>query len=190
MSKKEKDNLQTAPAKPAVNKLLVVIIILMLIIIAGGSFCVWKFVLSVPQTANQVEVNDDGTIGLAENDSFLILDEDDVVDINELQKKADEGMMDLSFSNVVTIENGTQGTCNISNEASNNYDMYVSIWLDDTQEEIYRSGILPIGSHIEQLELNQPLEVGVYNGIMVYNQIEDNKIARQVNVAVTIDVKS
>jgi hypothetical protein len=98
--------------------------------------------------------------------------------------------MNLDFKNVITIENGKNGICDISNPETNNYDMYVSIWLNDTQEEIYRSGLIPLGAKIEQLELNRLLEPGEYTGIMVYNQLENNKIVSQVNVEVTLKVLS
>lgn len=195
MSGKDAKNSETIQPKSSANKLLIVIIILLVIIIGAGGFLAWKFIFSSDAKAdpNQqlVEVHDDGTVDIAGNDSYLILSEDDKVDMDELQKKVDEGMMDLNFQNEIIIENGNQGTCKIANEDTNNHNMYVSLWLVETEKEIYRSGLIPIGSRIEQLELNQSLEVGEYQGLLVYNQLDDNnKIIGQVNVEVTLRVKS
>ena len=130
------------------------------------------------------------TVDVLGNDSYLILGETDKVDMDELQKKVDEGRMDLNFNNIITV-NGTKGTGLISNSPTNNHNIYVSLWLVETEKEIYRSGLIPIGSRIEQLELHHPRIVGEQQGLLVYNQLDyNNKIIGQVNVEVTLKVES
>ncbi|MBP1566972.1 MAG: hypothetical protein J6A58_14630 [Oscillospiraceae bacterium] len=137
-----------------------------------------------------IEVHDDGSVDIIGMDSFLILDEDDLITKEELQKKVDDGKMSLKFNSNIHIQNGKEGTCSIANSEMNKRDMYVSLWLVDTQEEIYRSGLIPVGNKIEQLELNRSLEVGKYSAILVHNQLENNEIVSQVNVEVTLIVSS
>lgn len=177
--------------KQSSNKLLIIIIILLVVVICVGGVVAFLLISkSSEKDTELIEVHDDGTVDIAGNDTYVILDAEDAVDMDELQKKADKGRMNLNFKNVITVENGKNGTCDISNPETNNYDMYVSVWLNDTQEEIYRSGLIPLGAKIEQLELNRTLEPGEYTGIMVYNQLENDKIVSQVNVEVTLKVLS
>lgn len=179
--------------KQSNNKLLIVIIILLLVVIIAGGIIAFLLISkdgNDNSSSELIKVNDDATVEILGNDSFLILNEEDVPDKDEMQKKVDAGMMNLNFSNEIVIENGKDGTCNISNSNANSRDMYVSIWLSETEEEIYRSGLIPVGTKIKQLELNHKLEPGKYTGIMVYNQLEDDKIVAQVNVEVTLNVKS
>ena len=180
--------------KQSNNKLLIVIIILLLVVIIAGGIIAFLLISkdgNDNSSSELIKVNDDATVEILGNDSFLILDEDDAIpDKDELQKKIDDGRMNLKFSNEIIVENGKDGICDISNTNNNTRDMYVSIWLYDTQEEIYRSGLIPVGAKIEQLQLNRELEPGSYTGIMVYNQLEYDKIVAQVNVEVTLNVKS
>jgi hypothetical protein len=164
--------------------------LLIVVICIGGIVAAILISKSSEKGKEMIEVHDDGTVDVAGNDTFVILDAEDAAEAEEIQKQAAEGRMNLDFKNVITIENGKNGICDISNPETNNYDMYVSIWLNDTQEEIYRSGLIPLGAKIEQLELNRLLEPGEYTGIMVYNQLENNKIVSQVNVEVTLKVLS
>lgn len=177
--------------KQSSNKLLIIIIILLVVVICVGGIVAFLLISkSSEKDTELIEVHDDGTVEILGNDTNVILPGDDPIDFKEDQRKADAGMMDVDFKNVITITNGKDGKCDISNPGTNNYDMYVSMWLNETQEEIYRSGLIPLGAKIEQLELNRSLEPGEYTGIMVYNQLEDNKIVSQVNVEITFNVLS
>ncbi len=169
---------QSVEKKSSSNKLLVIIIVFLLAVIGVGAFFVLK------GSSNQEEVADSGIAGY---DANIILNADD---LKENEQKVGYGMMNLNFDNKIVIENGKDGTCDISNKETNSHDMYVSLWLDDTQEEIYRSGIIPLGAKIEKLELKTPLEVGEYTGTLVFVQVEDGKDIGKVNVEVTLKVNS
>lgn len=179
--------------KTPINKMLVAIIVLLVLLVFAGVFIIFMF-LSKPEASNAgqelVEVYEDGTVEILGNDTHLAVDEESLIGKDELQKKVDEGMINLKFSDQIIVENGKVASCNISNSNQNNLDMYVSLWLYDTQEEISRSGLIPVGSRLQQLDLNRSLDVGEYSGLLVYNQLEDNRIVGQVNVDVTLIVKS
>jgi hypothetical protein len=172
--------------KQSSNKLLIVIIILLIVVICIGGIVAAILISKSSEKGDDVS----SSTSVMANDGFVILDSDDLAKVEEVQKEIDKGSMRLRFKDTIIVENGKNGTCDISNPSINNYDMYVSIWLDETQEEIYRSGLIPLGAKIEQLELNRSIEPGVYECTMVYNQLENNEVISQTNVAVTLDVKS
>lgn len=178
--------------KATSNKMLIMIIVLLALLVGAGIFIIAMFLSDSDKndTGQLVEVNDDGTLLTMEMESHLVLDESDLLSPEELQKQIDEGKINLKFSNIIDVENGKDGTCDIANSSLNTKDIYVSLWLVDTQEEIYRSGVIPVGKKIQQLELNRSLEKGDYKGILVYNQLKDDKIVGQVNVEVTLKVNS
>lgn len=184
--------------KKQTNKLMITIIALLILLVGVGVAIIILFLSKSDKNNSEVlnnneelvEVFDDGTVEIIGIDSYLILDEDDLITKEELQKKVDDGMMSLKYNNEIRIENGKEGICSIANDEINKRDMYVSLWLSDTQEEIYRSGLIPVGNKIEQLVLNKSLDVGEYSAILVHNQLEDNKIVAQANVKVTLIVSS
>lgn len=185
---------QAVEKKSSSNKLLIIIIVLLLVIIGVGGFFLIKNNSAKSKTKPTekplIQINDDATIEIGGIDTHVVLDESNKIDMDELQKQADEGLMNLKLKNEIYITNGKDGECLIANAETNRYDMFVTLWLSETEKEIYRSGLIPIGSKVEKLELNTSLEPGEHRGILVYNQVENNKIIAQVNVEVTLKVKN
>lgn len=111
--------------------------------------------------------------------------------VDKLFQKAKEGYMTLEMQTEAYSEDGKVFTCHLANSNMNNYDMFMVFYLDDTQEEIYRTGLIPIGARIEEFTLEKPLESGNYEVTIVYNQVEEDRetIHAQVNVGLTLIVQ-
>ena len=119
----------------------------------------------------------------------------DPVTLQELYDKmleeAKEGTMALEMQTEASSSNGTDFACYIANAVNNKYDMFVVIYNDETQEEIYRSGLIPVGSRIESFTSSKKFKPGTYVGTIVYNQVEDDHatIHVQVNLGLNLNVK-
>lgn len=112
--------------------------------------------------------------------------------VNELNRKAKEGQMNLQMKTEAISQDGKTFSCYIANSTKNSYDMYIVLYLDDTQTEIYRSGLIPLGGRIETFTLEQTtLEPGEYEATLVYNQIEADRQTQHahVNVGLTLIVQ-
>ncbi len=109
---------------------------------------------------------------------------------DEMLAEAEEGTMALEMQTEASSSNGTDFTCYIANAINNKYDMFVVIYNDETQEEIYRSGLIPLGSRIESFTSSKKFEPGTYVGTIVYNQVEDDHatIHAQVNIGLNLNV--
>lgn len=91
----------------------------------------------------------------------------------ELNKKVEEGMINISMNTAPVFESGTaKGDLLIVNSERNNYPQVVYIVLKDTQEEIYRSGAIPVGSKIEYAPLDVDLDPGVYDCVAYFNNVD------------------
>lgn len=91
----------------------------------------------------------------------------------ELNQKVEEGMINISMNTAPVFENGTaKGDLCIVNSERNNYAQVVYIILKDTQEEIYRSGAIPVGSKIEYAPLDVDLDPGVYDCVAYFNNVD------------------
>ena len=81
----------------------------------------------------------------------------------ELNRKVEEGMINISMNTSPTFESGTsKGNLLIVNSETNNYPQTVYIIRKDTGEEIYRSKGIPVGSKIERAALDVDLPAGIY----------------------------
>lgn len=109
---------------------------------------------------------------------------------DKMVEEAKEGTMALEMQTEANSVNGTDFTCYIANAYNNKYDMFVIIYDDDTQQELYRSGLIPLGSRIESFTSSVKLEPGTHVATIVYNQVEDDHatIHAQVNIGLNLIV--
>jgi len=72
--------------------------------------------------------------------------------------KVEEGMINISMNTAPYFENGTaEGNVMIVNEDINLYPQQVEFIRNDTQEVIYQSKAIPVGSKIERAALDVEL---------------------------------
>lgn len=60
----------------------------------------------------------------------------------------------------------------------------------DTGVELFRSGVMPVGSRIEKMKLNKELEEGEYSAVITFHQLESDGETEhaKVSVAYTLNV--
>lgn len=91
----------------------------------------------------------------------------------ELNEKVAEGMINISMNTSPVFESGTaKGNLLIVNSERNNYPQVVYIVRKDTQEEIYRSGAIPVGSKVEYAQLEVDLPAGTYDCVAYFNNVD------------------
>lgn len=131
--------------------------------------------------------------GIMEYEANIIVDDAKTLQdaVDEMYRKAKEGYMTLQMQTEAYSEDGREFTCYLANAAENSYDMFMVFYRDDTQEEIYRTGLIPIGARIEEFTLEEALEPGNHEITIVYNQVEEDRetIHAQVNVGLTLIVE-
>lgn len=100
-----------------------------------------------------------------------------------LQRQADESNVSLKMNGQPVFENGSsEGTLLIENPHFNKYDMVARIYLgnDNTGRQIYESGRIPPGHHVDKDRLTSVLDKGIYEAI-AYVTFYDGEI--QLNTA-------
>ena len=101
-------------------------------------------------------------------------DEADVDKIVEgLNDKVEEGMINISMNTSPSFADGTSaGNLMIVNEGVNRYPQVVEITRNDTNEVIYKSGAIPVGSKIESAKLSVDLPAGTYECTAMFNNVD------------------
>lgn len=150
------------------------------LIIAGGALALallaatlWWLQCGRGQAEPPAENQSDG-IQLDENaqEGGLTVKSKDEVQA-ELNQKVEEGMINISMNTSPVFADGaSKGDLFIVNSERNNYPQVVYIVLKDTQEEIYRSGAIPVGSKIEYAPLDVDLDPGVYDCVAYFNNVD------------------
>ncbi|MDL2302127.1 hypothetical protein LJC58_07220 [Lachnospiraceae bacterium OttesenSCG-928-D06] len=174
---------QSPKGQSKVVVILLVVIILLVMVFAGV-----MLYLFMNKTEEQPETTSNG-IAVESN---LILDDPKTLQdaVDDMYKKAEEGYMTLEMKVDAYSTDGQNFTCFLANADGNSYDMYMVLYLDDTQEEIYRSGMIPIGARIETFTTNKKIEPGTYMCTLVYNQLEEDgeTLHAKVNVGLTLNI--
>ncbi len=107
------------------------------------------------------------------------------------QKKADARFttdmnMIWTFPSGSTVSNNAQ----IGNSASNLYECYFEVYLDDEEQTLlYSSPVLPVGKSLDRLELDQALPDGTYEAVCTYHILDDENPDEElgkVSFAVTL----
>ena len=93
--------------------------------------------------------------------------------IAELNRKVEEGMINISMNLTPTFASGTEiGNLFIKNSTINHYPQVIEIIRDDTGEVIYTSSGIPVGSRVDYDTLDVDLDAGFYECTAYFNAID------------------
>jgi len=95
--------------------------------------------------------------------------------VENLNEKVEEGMINISMNTSPNFANGTSaGNLMIVNESINRYPQIVEITRNDTNEVVYKSGAIPVGSKIETAKLSVDLDAGTYECTAMFYNVDPN----------------
>lgn len=112
-------------------------------------------------------------------DANVVTDERADLDqmLEEMQKKVDEGTIDLEVQNEIIVEDGNPapdkpvGSGLLSNKETNRYPVIITITEGD--ETIFQSGLIPVGGRIEKIKFNQALSPGDHACVATYTLLNE-----------------
>ena len=91
----------------------------------------------------------------------------------KLNEKVAEGMINISMNTAPYFEDGkAEGNVMIVNEDINLYPQQVEFIRNDTQEIIYQSKAIPVGSKIERAALAVELPAGTYECTAMFHNLD------------------
>lgn len=166
----EKQNIAKPEQEKKRKKKIIFFIIILLLIIAG--FIILKY-LKKPQndsTDNSPPLFDTSIDGNVEEGGLVTKSDAEIQE--ELKRKLEESMMTISMNlSPVFYDGKSEGNLNIVNEEENNFMQVIEIYRKDTNQLIYKSGGIPVGSKIEKAKLDVNLEQGVYDCLAYFNAV-------------------
>lgn len=90
-----------------------------------------------------------------------------------INREAMKGMLTIDLNVTPKFENGTaEGNVQFLNDINNYYLMQVEVYRDDTNELIYKSGLIEQGNIIETAKLDVPLAEGVYECTAYFRAVD------------------
>ncbi|MCM1261873.1 MAG: hypothetical protein NC313_04055 [Butyrivibrio sp.] len=170
------------------NKNVIIIIAALVVLIAALIVCI--VILLTKQKEEPVQNS-----GNTSNSGILdrgFVDNDNVEDImDEMTEKVSEGMFECKMTTAWTFDDGKSTAPNayIANVESNLYTLYFDVYEETTNELLYSSPMLPVGTEIQNFKLDKELPAGEYDAVVMYTMVDENlEEVSSVGFKVTISV--
>ena len=109
------------------------------------------------------------------------------------EDKTPIGSYEVTMNSTWNFENGTAASENayVENSKRNINPVCFDIIRSDTNEAIYASPILPVGTHLEDITLDKELPAGTYDCVCTYHLLDDkDKPIGKLNISITIVVSN
>lgn len=122
----------------------------------------------------------------------LVVDESNLETIeNQLESSVQDGMFQVNMNTTWHFDEGNPTSKNayVANAASNHYPITFEVYLNG-EEELYTSTLMPVGSQLKEVTLNQNLPKGTYDAVCTYhlwNEQEEEVGTFGVNVIISIE---
>lgn len=120
------------------------------------------------------------------------VDEDNAGDIiDEMSEKVSKGMFECKMTTAWTFDDGKSTSPNayVANVENNLYTLYFDVYEENTNELLYSSPMLPVGTELKNFKLDKELAAGEYNAVVMYTMVDENlEEVSSVGFKVTISV--
>lgn len=103
------------------------------------------------------------------------------------------GYYEVTMNSNWTFPNGEAASTNayVENKTTNTNDVYFDLSLENTEEIIYSSPIIPVGSHLDGIKLDTALDAGDYDCVCTYYLVDkDQNPLSHVSVSVKVKVEN
>lgn len=120
------------------------------------------------------------------------VDEDNMEDImEEMSDKVSKGMFECKMTTSWTFDDGKSESPNayVANVENNLYTLYFDVYEETTNELLYSSPMLPIGTELKNFKLDKELAAGEYDAVVMYTMVDENlEEVSSVGFKVTISI--
>ena len=108
-------------------------------------------------------------------------------------QQVQSGSYEVTMNTTWNFDKGDAASSNayVENSTANQNNVYFDIVRSDTNETIFKSPIIPLGSHLENITLDTPLDKGTYDCVLTYHLLDDNeKPISKLNISLTIVIEN
>jgi methionine-rich copper-binding protein CopC len=118
-----------------------------------------------------------------------VIDESNLEEINaEIEEKVAKGMFETHMTTTWTFPDGKSPSSDaiMGNSPNNNYPFWFEVSLRGSEEIVYSSSLLPVGSEIAEIVLEKDLDAGTYAALLTIHMVEEDGAEVESNMGFNI----
>lgn len=126
----------------------------------------------------------------------LVVTPDNIAEIladMEASEKSVIGSYEVDMNTTWTFNNSDSPSRDaiVGNSPANLNTVYFKVTLKDTEEQVYKSPNIPVGSNLENIVLDKKLSAGTYPAVITYYLVDENlKDISHVSVNMTLVIQN
>jgi hypothetical protein len=107
---------------------------------------------------------------------------------HDMRESVAQGMFECQMSMNWTFPDGKSPSADayVGNSTSNIYPIYFDVIMEDTNEVVYSSPVIPVGQNIAKFALDKELPAGSYRAKVMYTLVEDIETQNEISQAAFI----
>lgn len=108
--------------------------------------------------------------------------------VQETRERVRRGMFQTHMNTTWTFPDGYSPSTNavMGNAANNNYPFWFTVTVQETDEVVFTSGLMPLGTQLSEITLDTPLPAGTYRAVVSINMIDDEGVPVDNNVGLGV----
>lgn len=158
----------------AVIGIIAAVIIIILLVV-----CI---ILLITRSGSSPEASDTSQSGSQPGNVSSVLDRGFVDNTNtsdivsDMAEQVKEGMFHCSMTFDWTFENSDSVSPNayVANAEDNRYTFYFDVYENATNELLFSSPLIPVGSEFKEVKLGKTLEPGDHKAVVMYTLVDEN----------------
>lgn len=128
---------------------------------------------------------------VVENGRSVLLTEDNVNEFDSEAGSVEDGYYLVTMNTAWEFDDGRAESNNafVANAKENSRTVYFDVILSDTDEVIYSSPYMPVGTELRNFALTKALEAGEYSAVVRYYLVDDEyKVIDDIAAEVSISI--
>jgi len=168
---------QKEPASGKRRGIMIAAVAAFVILLAALVVCI---VLLMSKREGVQEVQEPTTLQDSTKSTVLdrgFVDENNIEEIvSEMSEKVKEGMFECMMSTTWTFDDANSISSNayVANVENNVYALYFDVYEEATNEVVYSSPVLPVGTEISNIKLEKALKAGEHDAVVMYTLVDEN----------------
>lgn len=155
------------------RNVIVVIVVAFVVLVAALVTCI--ILLLAKQQEEPVQESQSAPRSTVLDRGFV--DEDNAGNImDEMSEKVGKGMFECKMTTAWTFDDGKSASPNayVANVENNLYTLYFDVYEESTNELLYSSPMLPVGTELKNFKLDKELTAGEYDAVVMYTMVDEN----------------